>query len=141
SSYGACDKCNGLGYLQDFDKKLLIEDEAKSIKKRGLAFVDKTNSIIYKQIEKISDKIGLDLDKPVAEIKDEILDIVLYGTDDLEVNSVYSFGDEKVSYKHSFSGLIPILNHQYQTANRPKQKRMEKYMAERVCDDCGGGRL
>ena len=141
SSYGACEKCDGLGYLQDFDKNLLIEDPEKSIKRRGLAFVDKSNSIIYKQIDKIAEKIGLDMGKPVSEIDDKILDIILYGTEDLEIHSDYSFGDEKISYKHSFSGLIPILNHQYQTANKPKQRRMEKYMAERECDVCGGGRL
>jgi len=141
SSYGACDKCDGLGYLQDFDKTLLIEDPEKSIKRRGLAFVDKPNSIIYKQIDKISEKIGLDMNKPVSEIDEAVLDIILYGTEDLEINSDYSFGNEKISYKHSFSGLIPILNHQYQTANKPKQRRMEKYMAERVCDECNGGRL
>lgn len=141
SSYGACDKCNGLGYLQDFDKDLLIEDPEKSVKRRGLAFVDKTNSIIFKQIDKISEKIGLDMNKPISEIDSEILNLILYGTDDLEISSNYSFGNEQVSYKHSFSGLIPILNHQYQTANKPKQRRMEKYMAERECDVCHGGRL
>lgn len=141
SSYGACEKCDGLGYLQDFDKALLIEDPEKSIKRRGLAFVDKTNSIIYKQIDKIAEKIGLDMSIPVSKVDEKILDIILYGTEDLEINSDYSFGDEKISYKHSFSGLIPILNHQYQTANKPKQRRMEKYMAERECDVCCGGRL
>lgn len=141
SSYGACEKCDGLGFLQDFDKTLLIEDSEKSIKRRGLAFVDKSNSIIYKQIDKISEKIGLDMDIPISKIDDSVLDIILFGTEDLEINSDYSFGNEKISYKHSFSGLIPILNHQYQTANKPKQRRMEKYMAERVCDECNGGRL
>lgn len=141
SSYGACEKCNGLGYLQDFGKSLLIENQELSIKKGGIAFIDKSNTIILKQIEKISDKIGLDLDIPIQDIPKEILDIVLYGTEDLEINSEYSFGNEKIVYKHSFSGLIPILNHQYQTANRPKQKRMEKYMTETICDECNGGRL
>lgn len=141
SSYGACDKCNGLGYLQDFEKSLLIEDKEKSIKRGGLAFVNKSNPIIYKQIDKISEKLNLDIGIPISEISDNLMDILLYGTDDLEINSEYSFGSEKISYKHSFSGLILILNHQFQTANKPKQKRMEKYMAERVCDECDGGRL
>jgi excinuclease ABC subunit A len=141
SGYGACDKCDGLGYLLDFDKSLLIEDEDKSISRGGLAFVDKRNSVIYKQIDKISSKIDLDMKKPISEIKKETLDLIFNGTEDLEIDSEYSFGGDKISYKHSFSGLIPILEHQYETANPPKRKRMQKYMTQHTCKQCSGGRL
>lgn len=141
SSYGACEKCDGLGYLLDFDKSLLIEDEDKSISRGGLAFADKRNSVIYKQIDKISNKIGLDMKLPLNEVDKDSLDLIFNGTEDLEIDSEYSFGGDKISYKHSFSGLIPILEHQYETANPPKKKRMQKYMTQHICKKCSGGRL
>ena len=89
SPYGACRTCNGLGETRVVDVEKIIPNPKLSIKKGGLAPLgDYKQNWIFKQIEIVGEKYGFKLNTPIEDIPDEVIDIVLYGTNEqLEVKS------------------------------------------------------
>src|SRR5690606_29778309 len=84
SPYGACPACNGLGTVLEIDINKIIPDFSVSIKKGAItplgAYKD---NWIFKQIEGIGRMHGFDLNTPIAEINQDAIQILLYGTSEV----------------------------------------------------------
>jgi excinuclease ABC subunit A len=73
----------------------------------------------------------------VGELKKEHLNLILYGEPDVDQEHT----DENNQIDH-FEGVIPNLERRYQeTDSEYLRQEIEKYMIEKVCDDCRGQRL
>ena len=86
----------------------------------------------------------MDLNKPINELDQDLLNNLLYGKDgDETIPIAYNFSyGTKVTYNQKFGGLIPTFRHQYEnTTSHVIRKNLEAFMDGHVCNTCYGGRL
>lgn len=144
SPYGACHECQGLGIKRDFNRDLMIPDKTLSINNGGIVPLGKKRQTwMWTQVKAFAKKTGLDLDMPIKDIPDEIMDRLLHGAKSEKISVDYKFsgGKQKV-YFHEFIGLIPNLRHIYETTGSASARRnLESFMSSNICKSCGGGRL
>ncbi|MDX1637684.1 MAG: excinuclease ABC subunit UvrA [Balneolaceae bacterium] len=143
SPYGACPKCDGLGYTHDVDRTLVIPNPEQSIAEGAIRFLGEPRDIfVFKQLQAVLDTMDLDFETPIEQYPDEALELLFEGGGDKKFNVSYDFRDDSVTYKHSFKGLRNIIREQYEESKSNKQRDKAKaFMARLTCDECGGGRL
>ncbi len=143
SPYGACRRCNGLGFSYDVDPELVIPNHKLSINEGAIRYLGEPRNIfIFKQINAIFEHYGLDFDTPVEEFPDDLYHLLMYGTGDQKFEVIYEFRDDKVSYSHSFEGLVSVIRMRYEESNSKKQRDKAKAFMNKVqCPQCNGGRL
>ncbi len=139
SPFGACDTCEGLGEMFDFDPALVVPDDSLSIGEGGIAPLGKRRETwLWKQVIAWCDHAGISLKEPIKDLPPGALDAILYGSEDASVNVAY--GVSRV--KHAYLGVLPSLRHQYeQTTTTTVRRSIERYFATITCRDCGGARL
>ncbi len=143
SPYGACKKCNGLGYRYDVSRKLVVPNPDQSISEGALRFFGTPRDIfVFKQLNAVLDTLDLDFDTPLKEYSEEALDLLFDGGGEKRFNVSYDFKNNSVTYKHKFTGINSIIHEQYEESKSPKQRDKAKAFLSKVeCDSCGGGRL
>jgi excinuclease ABC subunit A len=142
SPYGACDKCNGLGYVKEVDLNKILPDPTLSVKRGGIAPLGEyKNNWVYNQIEAIGLKYGFTLSTPVGEISDEAIKTILHGSNQtFEVKKEY-LGITS-SYTLSFEGLIQYIeNYSKENSSQVSKRWADAFMNKNVCDECNGSRL
>jgi len=142
SPYGACPKCNGLGEVREIDEDKIIPDKSLSIKRGGLAPLGEyKRNWIFKQIELLGEKYQFKLNTPLSDIDDEVLKVILYGTNEqLEIKSE-TLGLTK-SYDIKFDGVANILMEQFEEGTSFNyQKWASAFMNKVECPECKGSRL
>jgi excinuclease ABC subunit A len=140
SPFGACPKCNGLGVISQIDQKKLIPNPKISIKKGGiLALGEARNSWIFEQISALGAQHGFNLDTPIEDIAEEVMDIILYGSNELvRVKNHHSGGTHSVQ----FEGIVNfIARQQEELGSKSIEKWAESFMNKVVCPKCNGARL
>ena len=142
--YGACPDCKGLGIQYKIDVDLVIPNKDKSINEGAITTitVDESNNIITTQLNAVSKYYGIDLDKPVKNLKRQELDIILYGSpDQLQFNYQSKNGNTRSTTDY-FEGIITNLERRYiETKSGWIREWIEKFMMELPCPTCGGARL
>lgn len=142
SPYGACPKCNGLGEVREVDETKIIPNPTLSIKKGGLAPLgEHKRNWIFKQIELLGEKYGFNLNTPLQDIAPEVINVILYGTNEqLEIKSD-TLGITQ-SYNIKFDGVANILMEQFEEGNSANYQRWASaFMNKVTCPDCKGSRL
>ena len=142
SPYGACPKCNGLGTIVTIDINKIIPDKECTIRKGGIAPLGEyKNNWVFSQLEVIGSRYGFDLDTPIAQIPDNALDIILYGSSESFTVTKEIYGT-KSTYSMPFEGIINVINKQCDE-NAPASilKWANSFMNETDCPECHGQRL
>jgi len=142
SPYGACPKCNGLGEVRQIDVDKIIPDTSLSIKKGGLAPLGEyKKNWVFQQIELLGEKYDFKLATPLKDISDDVIDVILYGTNEqLEIKSD-ALGITK-SYQIKFDGVANILMDQFEDGSSSNyQKWASAFMNKVECQECHGTRL
>jgi excinuclease ABC subunit A len=141
SPQGACPHCNGLGEISTIDEKKLIPDPELSIRKGGIEPLGKYRNIwIFWQIEAIAEKNGFTMDTPIKDIPPDVLNKVLYGSDEVLKLSNTPLGMSS-NYLLTFEGVVNFVGN-IETVNGEKSARLkEQYIQYEVCPDCKGTRL
>jgi excinuclease ABC subunit A len=142
SPYGACKKCNGLGEVREVDEKKIIPDPKLSIKKGGLAPLGEyKKNWIFKQIELLGEKYGFKLTTPLEEIPEEVIQVILYGTNEqFEIKSDALGISQSINLK--FDGVSNILKEQFDEGNSQNYQRWAgAFMNKVTCPECDGKRL
>jgi len=142
SPYGACPHCNGLGEVSQVDLKRVIPDDRISIRKGGLVPLGEyKNNWIFRQVEAIGHKYGFTLDTPIAEIPEEGLTTILYGSDEL-IHVKNEYLGVTSGYSLNFEGIISfILNQDFETSSKSVQRWISGFMNRIPCPECNGTRL
>lgn len=142
SPYGACTKCNGLGTISDIDIKKIIPDDSVSIKNGGIAPLGAyKNNWIYRQIETLVEKYGHKLNEPIRDLPDELINTILYGSDDI-LNVKTEFAGTYSSYSAVYQGIISFIESQdMETSSATIRKWVSSFMLYKTCDKCDGTRL
>ncbi len=142
SPYGACDNCGGLGVKKEFDPDLIL-DMDKSIADGGIIPWKNSRSSYHPAVLKAAaEKYGFSRQTKLKNMDDEIIDIILYGTDE-KVTFPYTnrFGKTR-DHTTKFKGVVGYLKKRLNESDSPgTHKRMERYMDEIPCKVCGGQRL
>ncbi|MBE8713292.1 excinuclease ABC subunit UvrA [Sphingobacterium hungaricum] len=140
SPYGACPKCDGLGYIFEIDKNVVIPDKKLSITKGAIVPLgplrDSWNSSVIKAVAK---RYDISLTNPIEKISKESIDILLFGAeDDVPLSVSYgSYGTRE--YKVTFSGIFKMLEEQ--SGKSDDGLSLEEFRTQVVCPSCGGARL
>lgn len=142
--YGTCPDCKGLGIKYKIDEDLVIPNRELSINAGAIVAVntDESNNITNTELNTVADFYGIDLNKPVKDLKREELNIILYGSKDiLEFNYSSKTGNKRTK-KDYFEGIITNLERRYiETKSAWIREWIEQYMTELECPTCKGARL
>ena len=142
SPEGACPHCKGLGMINEIDMKKVIPDDSKSIYEGGIAPLGKyKNQLIFWQITALLDKFGYDIKSPIAQLSEEALSEVLYGT--LErVRIPKEIAKTSSDYFTEFEGVVKYLRQIIENDDSASaQKWADQVMGMLQCPQCKGTRL
>lgn len=142
SPQGACHKCNGLGEITEIDQAKLIPDPDLSIAKGGIAPLGPhKNTMIFWQIEALSEKYGFTLKTPVGEISEEAMNALLFGTGE-RIKLKNSPLGASIDYMMTYEGIVKyILNQKSDNLSKTAQKWADQFHKSMTCPDCNGQRL
>jgi excinuclease ABC subunit A len=142
SPEGACPHCKGLGYINEIDLDKVIPNRNMSIHEGAIVPLGKYKSqMIFWQIDAILQKYECNLKTPVAEIPEEALQEILYG----------SLGNVRISkelvhttsdYFVEFNGVVKYLRNVMENDDSASgQKWADQFLAVAPCPECHGQRL
>ncbi|HEX7245407.1 MAG TPA: excinuclease ABC subunit UvrA [Solirubrobacterales bacterium] len=144
SPHGACERCHGLGFQRVIDPELVVPDPTLSLAEGALQPWNRGVTAYWRRlIASVAEEYGVDADKPWSKLKKAEKEIFLYGTGSERHQVTYTnrFGRRR-SYKVRFEGIVNQLQRRYEeTDSEVNRERIEGYMAEQPCPDCGGARL
>ena len=141
SPYGACPKCDGLGYIFEIDKDIVIPDKKLSIQKGGIVplgvLKDNWNSAVLKAVAK---KFEISLTSPIEKLSDEQIDLILFGAEE-PVTLTVSYGSYGArEYKVTFSGIFKMLEEQSGKLS-DDAPTLDEFRTQVVCPSCHGDKL
>ena len=145
SPYGACPECNGLGFKQGIDEKLVVKNPELSLR-QGAMTVTGWNIGDGKMAEmsfsSLARHYGFSLDTPVKDLPKDVYNVLLYGSGDEKIRMEYRLKTFVTSYDARWEGIIPNLERRYrETTSDYTKAEIEKYMTVTDCNVCHGKRL
>ena len=82
SPYGACPVCKGLGNVYQISLSAIIPDPSFSINEGAIVPLGaERESQVYKQVQQLARKHKISLDKPVKDLNEKSLNLILYGNE------------------------------------------------------------
>ena len=140
--YGACEKCDGLGVIQYFNEKRLIQDEDVSISNGAIKGWTRRNRFYFYQLKCLSSHFNFSLTTAWKDYPDEIKKIILWGSKD-KVDFSHRFrSGSKIVRKHKFEGIIPSTERRFkETDSEYIREELSKLMSKSSCNVCNGSRL
>jgi len=144
--YGACPKCTGLGTQLRVDPALIIPNPAISIEDGGISASGwgnvKNDGISKMYFEALSKKYRFKLSTPIKDLPEDIMDIILFGTNGEKLQLYYDQPRGKGILTQPFEGIVNNIERRYkETQSMSMRWELESYMAEHPCPDCSGLRL
>ena len=146
SPHGACPDCTGLGFRLEVDPELVVPNKDLSLAQGAIQpWVRSGSSSPWyaSLLESLARSSGFSTRIPVKELKQEHLDIILYGNSGqtVEMRHVTQRGRE-YKWDTTFEGVISNLMRRYrETSSDWVRHEIERYMATRPCLTCEGKRL
>lgn len=141
SPYGACEECDGLGYVFEVDEKLVIPDKKQSIMQGGIVPLGEYRETWTFQILKaIAKKYNFSLANPIEKISKEALHAILYGMEET-ISVPMQYGGNLQHFNTKFDGVIKMLDQQNERKNEEAASDWEDFVQHVVCPVCHGARL
>lgn len=142
SPQGACERCKGLGYVNEVDSGKIMPDKDISIYDGGLLPLGKyKNQLVFWKIEAILKQHDLDLKTKIKDIPEEAMNEILYGS----LNTIKIDKDVTRTSSDmftSFDGIIKYLQSVIETDDSASaQKWADQFLATCTCPECKGQRL
>ena len=140
NSQGACRTCGGTGIVRTVDRATLVPDESLSIDQGAVA---PWNSLMWSLMTDVCREMGVRTDMPFCELTDAEKDIV-YNGPAVKKHIFYKpknsnqGGELDFTY---FNAVYTVENALAKVKDEKGMKRVEKFLKEDVCPDCGGTRL
>ena len=140
NSGGACKKCEGTGIVRIVDESTLVPNENLSIDEGAVA---PWQTLMWSLMKDIARELGVRTDIPFKKLTKRERNIVFHGPA-VKVNIVYqnrtngAAGDMDFTY---FNATHTVENALAKVKDEKGMKRVEKFLRQEVCPDCGGCRL
>ena len=152
SPHGACQDCQGLGAVYDFDPARLVPDESKSLADGAIEpWARGDKKLVREALNGLSKFFGIDLDVPFRRLPKRTRDVLFYGArreSDAGGRTVPGRGAaakkkkaDEDPFGAGFEGLVPNLRRRYDEGSWVEQESLEPYRALRPCPSCQGARL
>ncbi len=141
SPYGACEQCDGLGYVFEVDEKLLIPNKKLSIGGGGIVALGEYRETWNFQVIKAMGKVmGFTMQTPIEKISKEAIHAILYGTDE-PVLVQMQYAGQNASYNVTYGGIIKYLDQQNERKSDDDNHDIEEFVQKVQCPTCLGSRL
>ena len=140
NSQGACPTCSGTGIVRTVDESTLVPDESLSIDDGAVA---PWQTLMWSLMKDIAREMGVRTDVPFRELTPEERDIVFHGPA-VKKNIIYqnktsgAAGDMDFTY---FNATYTVENALSKVKDEKGMKRVEKFLKQGICPNCGGTRL
>ena len=146
SPFGKCDYCDGLGSLIEIDENLIIPNKDLSIMEGAIACWGegrlKEDSWTFAFLKALSKEYNFDLNTPIKDLSNEVVKVLLYGTEGKRLKVDYVKDGVKATYNSVWEGEINALQRRYRETNSDLIKgEIEQYMSNKYCPKCKGARL
>lgn len=140
--YGACTRCDGLGVIQYFNEKRLIQDDDVSISNGAIKGWTRRNRFYFYQLKCLAAHYNFTLTTKWKDYPQEIKDIILWGSKD-KVDFSHRFrSGSRIVRKHKFEGIIPSTERRFkETDSDFIRDELSKLMSKSECNECEGSRL
>lgn len=142
SPEGACQRCKGLGYVNEIDLSKVIPNDKLSIHDGAIVPLGKyKNQMIFWQIDAILHKYDLTLKTPFKDIPPDVVDEILYGSlENVKISKdlVHTSSDYFVTFEGIIKYLRTVMENDDSTAG---QKWADQFLATTTCPECNGMRL
>ncbi|MCD8260414.1 MAG: excinuclease ABC subunit UvrA [Bacteroides sp.] len=142
SPKGACPKCKGLGVINQIDIDKVILDKKLSVYEGAIVPLGKYKSnMIFWQIDALLDRNGLTIKTPVSKIPEDVIEEILYGSDE-RVKIKSSLVGTSSDYFVTFEGVIKYIQMlQEKDMSATAQKWAEQFAKTAACPECKGVKL
>ena len=142
NSQGACKRCGGTGTVRTVDRSTLVPDDSISIDDGAVA---PWNSLMWSLMTDVCRAMGVRTDIPFRDLTDEEKEIV-YDGPMVKKHIFYrpkkadtaTAGEMDFTY---YSAMATVLNALNKVKDEKGMKRVEKFLKEDICPECGGTRL
>ena len=140
NSDGACPACSGTGVVRTVDESALVPDDSLSIDQGAVA---PWQSLMWSLMKDIARDMGVRTDVPFRDLTAEEKEIVLHGPAEkrhiLYVNEKTNVAAE-MDFTY-YSAVYTVENALSKVKDEKGMKRLEKFLHEAPCPECGGTRL
>ncbi|MCC2656487.1 MAG: uvrA [Panacagrimonas sp.] len=141
--HGACQKCDGLGTLQIFDRERVVAHPELSLASGAIRSWDKKNPYYWHFIKSLAKHFKFDPEKPWDKLPARIQTLILDGSG--EEKLAFEYPDERgrnVTRTHRFEGILPNLERRYrETDSMAVREELARYLSDQACPECQGQRL
>ena len=140
---GACPDCDGLGITQFFDPDRVVQHSELSLPGGAIRGWDRRNAYYFQLIKSLAKHFKFDIDTPFKKLSQEIQDVILYGSDNKEIEFEYlNERHGSIKRRHPFEGVIPNMKRRYhETESLMVREELAKYQSSKPCPGCNGKRL
>ena len=140
NSQGACQRCGGTGSVRTVDFDSLVPDDSISIDEGAVA---PWNSLMWSLMTDVCREMGVRTDVPFRELTDEEKEIVYHGPAEkkhifYKAKKSNQAGELDFTY---YNAVYTVENALAKVKDEKGMKRVEKFLKEDVCPECGGTRL
>jgi excinuclease ABC subunit A len=140
--YGACPVCTGLGFKQEIDPDLVLDQSLSLFDGAVVPWAASTSEYYQEVLRSLADHFGVDMRTPVRRLPREFVRALLHGTDEDVRLRYHNRWGELRNYSAAFEGLIPQLERRYKESDSEYVKEeIEQYMSSAPCPACQGTRL
>ncbi|MCI8996544.1 MAG: excinuclease ABC subunit UvrA [Lachnospiraceae bacterium] len=145
--FGACPDCFGLGYKMEFDEDLMIPDKSLSIADGAITVMGwqsctDPSSYTYATLQALAEEYDFDLHTPYQELRQEVQDMLINGTNGRTVKVYYRGQRGEGVYDVTFEGLVRNVERRYrETGSEYMKQEYEEFMRITPCKACKGQRL
>ena len=140
NSQGACRTCGGAGTVRTVARSTLVPDESLSIDQGAVA---PWNSLMWSLMTDVCREMGVRTDVPFRELTPREREIVFDGPAEKKhilYHSKTTNQAAELDFTY-FNAVYTVENALSKVKDEKGMKRVEKFLKEEVCPDCGGTRL
>ncbi len=140
NSQGACPTCGGTGVIRTVDRAALVPDESLTIEEGAVA---PWNSLMWSLMVDVCREMGVRTDVPFRELSEREKAVVFDGPPEkkhifYKAKTSNQAGELDFTY---FSAVRTVENALAKVKDEKGMKRVEKFLKQDSCPDCGGSRL
>lgn len=143
SPTGACPDCDGIGHIEFFDPKRIVQHPDISLAAGALKGWDKRNPLLYQMLQSIAMHYGFDINTPYKDLPEDVKRVVMFGSGKENIPFV-TIGRNGMPWvrEHPFEGVLNNLQRRFRESESMAVKEdLAKLISERPCPTCGGARL
>ena len=140
NSQGACKTCEGTGIVRTVDKSTLVPNENLTIEEGAVA---PWQTLMWSLMKDIAREMGIRTDVPFKDLTEKERDLVFHGPAEKK-HILYQNPNTGAAAELDFTyynAIYTVENALSKVKDDKGMKRVEKFLKQDLCPDCGGTRL